>query len=209
VGAQERVGQLARRELERFAHEGAMPMKPQRVVADLRSALGDDDILVSDVGAHKLWMARFYPASRPNTVVIANGFASMGIALPGAIAARLVHPERKVVAVTGDGGFLMNVQELETARRLGGAFVVLVLLDGRFGIIELNQKRRFGRTFGVEFGNPDIVRLAEAFGLSGFAVETADSFLPTLRRALELDGPSLVAVPVDAGENAKLQERLA
>jgi acetolactate synthase-1/2/3 large subunit len=201
-------GQLARRELERFAHEGAMPMKPQRVVADLRSALGDDDILVSDVGAHKLWIARFYPASRPNTVVIANGFASMGIALPGAIAARLVHPDRKVVAVTGDGGFLMNVQELETARRLGGAFVVLVLLDGRFGVIELNQKRRFGRTFGVEFTNPDMVRLAEAFGLPGFTVETADSFLPTLQRALELDSPSLVAVPVDATENVRLQERL-
>lgn len=201
--------ELAREHLARFARDDAMPMKPQRVVADLRAALGDEDVLLSDVGAHKLWIARFFPANRPNTVVIANGFASMGIAVPGALAASLVHPDRNVVAVTGDGGFLMNVQELETARRLGTPFVVVVLVDNRYGVIELNQQRRFGRSFGVEFGNPDLVQLAGAFGLPGFAIEAADDFLPTLRRGMELDGPALIAVPVDARENVHLLERLA
>jgi acetolactate synthase-1/2/3 large subunit len=199
---------LAREEQASYARDDAMPMKPQRVVADLRAALGDDDILLSDVGAHKLWIARFFPANRPNTVVIANGFASMGIALPGALAAKLVHPDRRVVAVTGDGGFLMNVQELETARRIGTPFVVVVLVDNRYGVIELNQQRRFGRSFGVEFGNPDPVQLASAFGLPGFIIEAADELLPTLRRAMDLESPSLIAVPVDAGENVHLLERL-
>ncbi|MBI2861623.1 MAG: acetolactate synthase large subunit [Chloroflexi bacterium] len=190
--------------LSRYAADNSWPMKPQRVVADLREALSDDDVLVSDVGAHKVWISRLYPATRPNTVVIANGFAAMGIALPGAIAAKLVLPDRRIVAVSGDGGFLMNVQELETARRLGTAFVVVVLIDGRFGVIEANQLRRFGRTAGVTFGNVDIVHLAQAFGLPGFTVASANDFLPTLRRALELGSPSVIGVAIDAHENARL-----
>src|SRR5919109_1215260 len=168
--------------VRRYAADASWPMKPQRVVADLQAALDADDVLISDVGAHKIWISRLYPTTRPNTVVIANGFASMGIALPGAIAAKLVRPDRKIIAVCGDGGFLMNVQELETAQRLGTAFAVVVLLDGRFGVIEANQLRRFGHGGGVTFGNPDIVQLAQAFGLAGFAVNAADEFLPTLRR---------------------------
>jgi len=187
----------AMHELERAAQNDAFPMKPQRIVHDLRQALGDEDILISDVGVHKLWLATRFPAARPNTVVIANGLASMGIAVPGAIAAKLVHPERKVVAVSGDGGFLMNSQELETAKRLGTAFVTVVLVDGRYGVIELNQRRRFGEAFGVEFTNPDFVGYAASFGLPGFVVESAEGFLPALRRALDLDVPSVVAVPVD------------
>lgn len=187
----------AMHELERFARDDAFPLKPQRIVHDLREALGDEDILISDVGVHKLWLATRYPAARPNTVVIANGLASMGIAVPGAIAAKLVHPERKVIAVSGDGGFLMNSQELETAKRLGTAFVTVVLTDGRYGVIALNQRRRFGETFGVDFDNPDLVQYAASFGLPGFRVEAADNLLPTLRRALDLDVPSVVAVPVD------------
>ena len=183
------------------SRDDSFPMRPQRVVDDLREALGDEDILISDVGVHKLWLATRFPARRPNTVIIANGLASMGIAVPGAIAAKLVKPERKVVAVTGDGGFLMNSQELETALRLRTAFVVVVLVDGRYGVIELNQKRRFGHAFGVEFGNPDFVRYAASFGLPGFGVERAEEFLPTLRRALDLDVPSLIAVPVDVTQS--------
>jgi acetolactate synthase-1/2/3 large subunit len=179
-------------------------MKPQRVVADLRAALDADDVLISDVGAHKIWISRLYPTTRPNTVVIANGFAAMGIALPGAIAAKLVLPDRKIVAVCGDGGFLMNVQELETAQRLGTAFAVVVLLDGRFGVIEANQLRRFGHVAGITFGNPDIVQLAQAFGLAGFAINAADEFLPTLRRALARDRPTVIGVPIDPRENARL-----
>jgi acetolactate synthase-1/2/3 large subunit len=168
---------------------------------ELRRVLEDEDIVISDVGVHKLWLATRFPASRPNTVVIPNGLASMGLAVPGAVAAKLVHPSRKVVAVTGDGGFLMNSQELETARRINTAFVVVVLVDNRYGVIELNQLRQFGRAFGVAFGNPDFVAYAASFGLPGFAVEAAADLEPVLRRALDLDTPSLVAVPVDSSKS--------
>jgi acetolactate synthase-1/2/3 large subunit len=188
--------------------DGAFPMWPRRVVAELRAALGDEDVVICDVGAHKVWLSRLYPAHSPNTVIVANGFAPMGIALPGAIAAKLVQPQRKVVAFSGDGGFLMNVQELETAKRLGLPIVCVVLVDGRYGVIEANQRRRFGRTGGIEFGNPDLVQLAHAFGIRGEAVTSADDLLPALRRALDTDGPAVVAVPVDPRENAKLGDVL-
>jgi acetolactate synthase-1/2/3 large subunit len=191
----------ALRALERYGDDDAFPLLPQRIVHDLRRALADDDILISDVGVHKLWLSTRFPAARPNTVVIANGLASMGIALPGAIAARLVHPARKVIAVSGDGGFMMNSQELETAKRLGTAFVAVVLVDDRYGVIALNQQRRFGRRFGVDFGNPDFVAYAASFGLPGFRVDRAADLLPTLRRALDLDTPSVVAVPVDSSRS--------
>ena len=185
-------------ELARFAHEQAFPLAPQRLVHDLRATLGDEDILISDVGVHKLWLATHFPAVRPNTVIIANGLASMGIAVPGAIAAKLVHPERKVVAVSGDGGFLMNAQELETAKRIGTPFVAVVLTDERYGLIAINQQRRFGNAFATSFGNPDFRQFAAAFGLPGFAVTSADDLLPVLRRALALDQPAIVAVPMDS-----------
>jgi acetolactate synthase I/II/III large subunit len=181
------------------------PIKPQRVLRDLRIALGSEDVVVSDVGAHKLWLARFWEARQPNTMLVSNGFASMGFALPGAIAATLaLPPERKVVAVCGDGGFLMNVQELETAKRLGRPFVVLVWSDGSYGLIEIHQQRRFGRTSGTRFGNPDIPALARAFGLEGERVGRAGDLLPALRRALAAPGPVVLEVPVDYRENEKL-----
>ncbi|MEP7003718.1 MAG: acetolactate synthase large subunit [Chloroflexota bacterium] len=192
----------------RVTGDGAFPLWPRRVVADLRSALGDEDIVICDVGAHKVWLSRLYPAHAPNTVIVANGFAPMGIAVPGAIAAKLVRPDRKVVAFSGDGGFLMNVQELETAKRLGTAIVMVVLVDGRYGVIEANQQRRFKRTGGVEFGNPDLVQLAHAFGIRAEAVASADDLLPALTRALDGDGPALVAVPIDPRENSKLGDAL-
>jgi len=185
-----------------------VPLPPFAVVADLREALGPDDIVVSDVGAHKVWLARLFPTERPNTVVISNGLASMGIALPGAIAAKLVHPDRKVVAFCGDGGFLMNVQELETAKRLGTAIVVVVLVDDRLGVIEVNEKRQFRRTFATEFDNPDFVQLARAFGIAGYAVESAKDLLPTLRHALDLDGPALIAVPWDHRANEHIADAM-
>src|SRR5207244_1886833 len=196
-----------RREL-RIAGDNAFPLWPRRVVADLRAALGDEDIVICDVGAHKVWLSRLYPAHAPNTVIVANGFAPMGIALPGAIAAKLVKPERNVVAFSGDGGFLMNVQEIETAKRLGLPIVCVVLVDGRFGVIEANQQRRFKRTGGIEFTNPDLVQLARAFGIHGEAIASADDLLPALRRAFEADGPAIVAVPIDPRENAKLGDVL-
>jgi acetolactate synthase-1/2/3 large subunit len=182
------------------------PLPPMFVVQALRDALGPDDIVVSDVGAHKVWLARNFPAARPNTVVISNGLASMGIALPGAIAAKLVHPDRNVVAFTGDGGFLMNVQELETAKRIGAAIAVVVLVDDRLGVIEVNEQRQFERTFATEFGNPDFVQLARAFGIAGYAVESATDLLPTLRLALDLGEPALVAVPWDHRMNEHIAD---
>ncbi len=190
------------------ARDAAAPLPPQHVVAALREALAPDDIVISDVGAHKIWLARLFTTPVANTVVISNGLASMGIALPGAIAAKLLFPERKVVAFAGDGGFLMNVQELETAKRLGTAIVCVVLVDDRLGVIEANERRIYGRTFATEFGNPGFVELARAFGIAGFAVPTARELFPTLRRALDLGEPALVAVPWDYRANERIADKL-
>jgi acetolactate synthase-1/2/3 large subunit len=184
------------------------PIKPQRGLYDLRRALAPDDIVVSDVGAHKVWVARLYQAYEPNTVIISNGFAAMGISVPGAIAAKLVHPDRKVVALCGDGGFLMNSQELETAKRIGADIVVVVWRDDGYGLIDWKQRNEFGKPFGVEFGNPDFVDYARSFGIAGFRPASADDLYPTLMRALEVDGPALVEVPIDYRENLRLTERL-
>ena len=184
------------------------PITPQRAIFDLRRALGPSDIVVSDVGAHKVWVARMYQAYEPNTVIISNGFASMGIALPGAIAAKLVHPDRKVVALCGDGGFLMNAQELETAKRIGAGIVVVIWRDNGYGLIDWKQRNSFGRPFGVAFDNPDFVAFAESFGIPGFRPASADALYPTLMRALELSGPSVIDVQIDYAENVRLTERL-
>ncbi|HEX2626433.1 MAG TPA: acetolactate synthase large subunit [Candidatus Limnocylindrales bacterium] len=184
------------------------PITPQRAIYDLRRALDPHDIVVSDVGAHKIWIARLYQAYEPNTVIISNGFASMGIALPGAIAAKLVHPDRHVVALCGDGGFLMNSQELETAKRIGAGIVTVIWRDNGYGLIDWKQRNQFGRPFGVGFDNPDFVKYAESFGIPGFRPETADDLYPILKRALDLPGPSVIDVPIDYAENVRLTERL-
>ena len=195
-------------DLEACVNDSAYPIKPQRALYELRRALGPHDIVVSDVGAHKIWVARLYQAFEPNTVIISNGFAAMGISLPGAIAAKLVHPDRKVVALCGDGGFLMNSQELETAKRIGAAVVVVIWRDDGYGLIDWKQRNQFGRPFAVEFGNPDFVAYAESFGIPGFRPASADDLYPTLMKALELDGPSVIDVPIDYSENVRLTERL-
>jgi acetolactate synthase-1/2/3 large subunit len=200
--------QMLKDELERGRHDTSFPLKPQRILADLRSALADDDIVISDVGAHKLWLARLYPCQLPNTCIISNGFAAMGIAVPGAIAAKLVHPDRRVVAVTGDGGFLMNSQELETAARLKTPFVVLVFNDRSYGVIRWKQTQQFGRPAFVDFDNPDFVQYAESFGAGGYRIESADQLAPTLRTALNSNQLSIIDCPVDASENLHLTERL-
>jgi acetolactate synthase-1/2/3 large subunit len=189
------------------ADEG-FPIKPQRAIADLRRALGPTDIVVSDVGAHKVWVARLYQAYEPNTVIISNGFAAMGISLPGAIAAKLVYPDRKVVALCGDGGFLMNSQELETAKRIGADITVVIWRDDGYGLIDWKQRNEFGRPFAVEFGNPDFVDYAASFGIAGFRPASADDLYPTLMSALDTPGPTVVDVPIDYRENLRLTERL-
>ena len=195
-------------QLEEGAADDTFPLKPQRILRDLRAQMARDDILISDVGTHKLWIARTYPAYEPNTVLISNGFAAMGFALPAAVSAKLVHPERKVVAVSGDGGFLMNCQELETARRLGLAIVNVIFRDGGYNLIQWKQQTHYGRESGVTFGNPDFVELARAFGAKGYRVESARQLSPILAEALAQPGPSIIDVPVDYGENAKLTARL-
>jgi acetolactate synthase-1/2/3 large subunit len=183
-------------------------VRPPRALWDLREALGRNDIRVSDVGLHKLWIGRMFPAHEPGTVLIANGLAGMGFALPVAIGAKLVHPDRKVVAVSGDGGFLMNCQELETAARLGTAVVNVIWENAQFGSIVWKQDKKFGRHFGVDFGNPDFVKLAESFGLPAWRCSTADEFPRRLADALAKDTPSLIVVPIDYSVDVAISETL-
>ena len=199
---------LVREELKRGAADDSFPVKPQRLVADIRAAMGHEDIVLCDTGAAKMWMARLYPTYRPNTCLISNGLATMAFSLPGALAAKLVHPERKVLAAMGDGAFLMSAAEIETAVRERVAFVVLVWVDGGYGLIGWKQDLHFGRRSAVSFGNPDFVRLAESFGARGYEIGSAGELLPTLRKALDDDVVSVIACPVDYSENARLIERL-
>jgi acetolactate synthase-1/2/3 large subunit len=196
------------RELAAHDADVGAPIAPQRAIAELRAALDPLDIVVSDVGAHKVWVARLFQAYEPNTVIISNGFAAMGIALPGAIAAKLVHPDRRVVALCGDGGFLMNSQELETAKRIGANITVVIWRDDGYGLIDWKQRNEFGRPFAVEFGNPDFVAYARSFGIAGYRVESAETLAETLRQALDHNGPSVVDIPIDYSENLRLTERL-
>ena len=191
-----------RADYERYAKDDGFPIKPQKIVYDLRQVMGPDDIVISDVGAHKMWMARHYHCDRPNTCLISNGFAAMGIAIPGAIAAKLVYPDRKVVAVSGDGGFMMNCQELETALRVGTNFVTLIFNDGGYGLIEWKQEDYFGKSAFIKFGNPDFVKFAESMGLKGYRVESASDLIPILKEALAQDVPAVIDCPVDYRENA-------
>jgi acetolactate synthase I/II/III large subunit len=190
-----------RADYEQYAHDEGFPVKPQKIVYDLRQVMGPDDIVISDVGAHKMWMARHYHCDRPNTCIISNGFAAMGIAIPGAIAAKLVYPDRKIVAVTGDGGFMMNMQELETAVRIGTPFVTLIFNDGGYGLIEWKQQIHYGESAYIKFGNPDFVKLAESMGLKGYRIESAIDLIPTLKEALDQKVPTIIDCPVDYREN--------
>ncbi len=183
-------------------------IRPQKVLWDVRQVLGPTDILLSDVGAHKLWIARYYHCDEPNTCLISNGFCTMGFALPGAIAAKLVHPQKRVLAICGDGGFLMNVQDLETAKRIGTNIVVMIWEDHGYGLIEWKQRNEFGHHTDLSFGNPNFVKLAEAFDWKGIQVENARDLVPALEEAFAADRPSLVVVPIDYRENALLTERL-
>jgi len=191
-----------------LAGSPSWPMRPQHIMRDLRAALRDDDVVVCDVGAHKLWMARMFPCETPNSCIISNGFAAMGIAVPGAIAAKLLYPQRRVVAVTGDGGFMMNSQELETAVRLKLPLVILIWRDNGYGVIRWKQQVRFGRTSSVDFGNPDFVRYAESFGAAGYRVTEPTELRPILDDALQGDGPAVIDCPIDDGENLRLTKRL-
>ncbi len=183
-------------------------IRPQKAIWDARDVMGPEDILLSDVGAHKMWIARHYHCHQPNTCLIPNGFCSMGFALPGAIAASLVYPDRNVLAIAGDGGFLMNVQEMETARRLNCNMVVMVWEDSAYGLIAWKQDDHFKRHTDLSFDNPDWMQLASAFGWHGHHVEESKRLKEVLASALQEQGPSLVVIPIDYRENPLLSQKL-
>ncbi|MDA3807100.1 MAG: acetolactate synthase large subunit [Thiomicrorhabdus sp.] len=191
-------------EMNRCHKSDAWPMLPQKIIWDLRTAMKSTDIAISDVGSHKMWMARMFRCDQPNTCIISNGFAGMGIAVPGAIAAKLAYPEKGIVAVTGDAGFLMNSQEIETALRCKAPIVILIWNDSQYGLIEWKQQRRFGRSAYIDFKNPDFVQYAQSFGATGVRIESADQLLPALKTALENPTVTIIDCPVDYSQNDRL-----
>jgi len=182
----------------------AMPIKPQLAVRSIREALGRKDIAVCDVGAHFLWMEKLYPTYGENTLVVSNGLISMGIGVPGAIASKLTYPERKVVAVVGDGGFMMTSSELETAARMKAPFVSVIFNDKGYGLIKIRQVKNYGRTIGVDFENPDFVKFAESFGAEGYRVSSAEELKKVLKKCLREDVLAIIDVPIDYAENVDL-----
>ena len=205
------VAHLREELVETFEREGAIdswPVRPQRVLYAVRKVLGPDDIVISDVGTHKMWVAKFYPVYDNNTLLISNGFASMGFAVPAALGAKLTYPQRKVVAVCGDGGFLMNVQELETACRLRLNVVIVIFNDGGYNLIKWKSAGKFGSSSGLDFTNPDFVRLAESFGAQGFSITSPDSLDDILSMALSKEGPVVLDVPIDYSNNEFLRTLL-
>ncbi|HEY3725533.1 MAG TPA: acetolactate synthase large subunit [Solirubrobacteraceae bacterium] len=204
----DRLRELALGALHEAKDDTHFPMRPPRVLSDIRAALGPTDLLISDVGLHKLWIGRIFPAHEPGTVLIANGLAGMGFALPTAIAAKLVDRTRQVVAVSGDGGFLMNCQELETAVRLRTAVVNVVWENGQFGSIAWKQDKKFGRHFDVGFGNPDFCKLADSFGMPAWRCSNAEEFAQRLQTALTLDLPSVIVVPIDYSVDVAISREL-
>ena len=183
--------------------DSRFPIVPQRLVADVRRAMPSDGIVCLDNGIYKVWFARNYKAHQPNTLLLDNALATMGAGLPSAMGAKMVFPDRKVMAVCGDGGFMINSQELETAVRLGLNLVVLILRDNAYGMVKWKQTGMGFETFGLDYGNPDFVGYAQSYGARGVRVESVESFLPTLEEALNNKGVTVIELPVDYSENEK------
>ncbi len=203
-----KLREFIHKEINEHAKDQSFPLKPQKIVYDIRHALDDTDIVLCDTGALKMWMARLYPCFHPQTCIISNGLATMGFSLPGAIAAKLAHPEKKVIASMGDGSFLMNSQELETAKRENIAFVVLIWRDNAYGLIEWKQELEFGHSAHVKFNNPDFALYAESFGIKSKVIKKAEELLPALKEALDSNELFIIDCPVDYSENIKLTDKL-
>lgn len=186
------------------ATDDRFPIYPQRLVADVRKAIKGQGIIALDNGVYKIWFARNYKATAPNTVLLDNALATMGAGLPSAMASRLVHPDRHVMAICGDGGFMMNSQELETAVRLKMNLVVLILRDNAYGMIKWKQSNMGFKDFGLDYGNPDFVKYAESYGAFGHRVGSSDELLPLLNKCLGSEGVHLIEVPVDYSENDRI-----
>jgi acetolactate synthase-1/2/3 large subunit len=207
LGEQRIRGMLAA-ELERGAGDDRFPLAPARIVADTRRALGREDIVLVDTGALKMWMARLYPTYAPNTCLISNGLSTMAWTVPGALGAKLARPERNVLVATGDGGFLMNSQEIETALRERIPLTILIWVDDEYGLITWKMDLELGENLDTAFGNPDFVAYAESFGARGYRISAADELLPTLQRALAEETVSVIACPVDYATNLQLTDAL-
>ena len=205
---QERIRALLASELARGQDDERFPLAPARIVADTRAALRRDDIVLVDTGALKMWMARLYPTYEPNTCLISNGLSTMAWTVPGAIGAKIARPDSRVLVATGDGAFLMNSQEIETALRLALPFVILIWVDDAYGLISWKMNLEIGRDVDTTFGNPDFVAYAESFGATGYRIRSAGELLPTLRTALAADTVSVIACPVDYSANLELIESL-
>ncbi len=190
--------------LQSGADDPGFPVKPQRVVADIRKAMPDDGILTLDNGIYKIWFARNYQAYMPNTILLDNALASMGAGFPSAIGAKVVHPDKKVLAVCGDGGFMMNSQEIETAVRLGLNIVCLILRDGAYGMVKWKQRTLALEEQGLDFGNPDFVKYAESYGATGHRIGSAQELLPVAQQALNGSGVHIIDCPIDYSENTNV-----
>ncbi len=189
------------------ADDPRFPLCPQRLVADVRAAMPDDGIVCLDNGMYKIWFARNYEAYQPNTILLDNALATMGAGLPSAIGASFVYPERKILAVCGDGGFMMNSQELETAVRTKRNVTTLILKDDSYGMIRWKQGDAGFADWGLEFGNPDFVKYAESYGARGFRVEKTDDLRVLLDKCLGEGGVNVIECPIDYAENASLGRR--
>ncbi|HTU39006.1 MAG TPA: thiamine pyrophosphate-dependent enzyme, partial [Acidimicrobiales bacterium] len=179
-----------------------------RIVADTRAALGRSDIVLVDTGALKMWMARLYPTYEPNTCLISNGLSTMAWAVPGALGAALARPAARVLAATGDGGFLMNSQEIETALRLALPITILIWVDDHYGLIKWKMDLELGHDVDTAFTNPDFVAYAESFGARGYRVAAAADLLPMLREAVAEPTVSVIECPVDYSANLALTDAL-
>ncbi|MBM4132676.1 MAG: acetolactate synthase AlsS [Nitrospira sp.] len=191
-------------EQEKGATLSGTPIHPLRFIHDLRQTIGDDVTVTCDTGAHEIWMARYFFSYEPRRLLFSMGHQTMGVALPWAIGTALARPGQKVVSVSGDGSFLMTCMELETAVRLKLPIVHVIWKDGGYNLIQTLQRRDYGRIFGATFGDPDFVKLGEAFGATSFRIDAADQIVPTLKRALVCEGPALIEMPVDYRDNQEL-----
>jgi acetolactate synthase-1/2/3 large subunit len=195
---------LLAEELAQGGGDDRFPMAPARIVADIREAMGRDDIVLVDTGALKMWMARLYPTFAPNTCLMSNGLSTMAWSLPGAIGAKIARPDAKVLVATGDGGFLMNSQEIETALRERIPMVIVIWVDDAYGLISWKMDLEIGREVDTAFGNPDFVAYARSFGATGYEITSAEQLLSTLKTALADDTVSVIACPVDYSANREL-----
>ena len=191
---------------QRAAAENGVPIHPMRLVHELQALLSDDMTLCLDMGSFHIWLARYLYSFRARQILMTNGQQTLGVGLPWAIAACLVRPNEKVISISGDGGFLFSAMELETAVRLKCNLVHLVWIDGSYDMVAFQEVAKYGRTSGVDFGPVDVVQFAEAFGAKGLRIETPDQISSTIKRALAIEGPVIVGVPVDYRDNHQFME---